>query len=117
MDASNPFVSRSVAALSIGMAYALSIWAFGTLNISLNTAKDLSARIVASLAIGPEAFTYKSASWVGTLVNIPAFLVAKVVYDVIFKDSRRQVELGFAKIEESISPLEYSTSSEHKESV
>ncbi|CCG83627.1 protein of unknown function [Taphrina deformans PYCC 5710] len=118
MDTSNPYISRPVAAFSVGMAYALSIWAFGTLNISLNTAKDFSARIVASMVIGPGAFTYKSASWVGTLVNTPAFVAAKVFYDVIFKDSKRQVELGLAKLEEPIlQPFEYSTNTDHKDCV
>lgn len=118
MDQSNPFLSTPVAAICIGLTYGLAIWSFGSLNISLNTAKDLSGRVIAAMVVGRDAFTYKSASWVGTLVNIPAIFFASVVYDIVFKDSQKQVDLGFATVKsESSPPIEFSTGLNHKESV
>lgn len=50
--------------------------AFASITISTNLARDLGTRMVAAIFLDTSAFTYKSYSWIGILVNVPATLFA-----------------------------------------
>lgn len=118
MDESNPFLSLHTAPVLIGMIYTLAIWSFGNLNIGLNTAKDFPGRIIAASVIGRDAFTNKSTAWIGTLVNIPALMLAAVFYEVVFKDSQKLIDMGLARQQDSdLQPIGNPPVAEHFETV
>lgn len=93
LDPANPFVSPAGAPFTIGLAYTTMVVAFATVTISTNLARDLGTRMVAAgktiithregiyanhhqAFLSTAAFTYKSYSWIGILVNVPATLFA-----------------------------------------
>lgn len=72
LDPSNPFINFSAIPGVLGAAYASMIWAFGSLALSTNFARDLGTRIVAAMFYGGQAFTYRGYAPIALFVNIPA---------------------------------------------
>lgn len=94
LDPANPFVSPSGAPFTIGLAYTAMVIAFAEITISTNLARDLGTRMVAAAFLSTAAFTYKSYSWIGILVNVPATVFAVAYYEFIFKDTMQHIEAG-----------------------
>ena len=94
LDPANPFVSPSGAPFVIGFAYTAMVVAFAFVTISTNLARDLGTRMVAAAFLSTEAFTYKSYSWIGILVNVPATVFAVSYYEFFFKDTMQHIESG-----------------------
>jgi hypothetical protein len=74
------------------------VWGFAFETISTNLARDLGTRIVAAIFYGGDAFN--SYSPIAILVNIPATIFATCVYELILRDSFRQIAGGHRKHEE-----------------
>lgn len=87
LDTANPFVAPSSAPFTIGLSYAMMIWAFSPLTISTNTARDLGARCLAAAFYGKEVFSFGNVAWIYILVNIAASVFAALLYELVFKDS------------------------------
>ena len=97
VDPANPFQTPVSLTYTIGTAYAVMIWGFGSQALSLNTARDLGTRIVAAIFFGKEAFTYKKFCWIPILVNLPAYVFGVGFYEYVFRDSLRSIDAGHAK--------------------
>lgn len=87
IDPANPFKTPVSLTYTIGVAYAIVIWAFGSQALSLNTARDLGTRIVAAIFFGKEAFTAYNFAWIPILVNLPAYILGAGLYEYAFRDS------------------------------
>ncbi|KAJ7257194.1 aquaporin-like protein [Mycena haematopus] len=100
VDPSNVLVPPSMAPVIIALAYAAAIWGFAANGLSANTARDLGGRLAAMTIWGKEAYwklTLLSAAGdkgyaaIAALTNIPATLLAFIVYELMFVDSDRVV--------------------------
>lgn len=96
LDPANPFIRPSCIPLVLGAAYASMIWAFGSLALSTNLARDLGTRVVAAMFYGGEAFTYRGYAPIAMFVNIPATLLATAFYEVVMRDSLAVIGRGEA---------------------
>lgn len=94
LDPANPFVSPAGAPFTIGLAYTTMVVAFANITISTNLARDLGTRMVAAAFLSTSAFSYKSYSWIGILVNVPATVFAVTYYEFIFKDTMTHISEG-----------------------
>ncbi|PPQ66558.1 hypothetical protein CVT24_007123 [Panaeolus cyanescens] len=90
LDPSSYLMSPMVAPWVISLAYACAIWGFATPGISLNAARDVGARFLALTVWGTKAGGGSYAA-ITALTNIPATLLAVVVYEVFLVDSDRVV--------------------------
>lgn len=92
IDHSNPFMTPSMAPWAIGLSYAVMVWGFADVTISLNLARDSGTRIVAAIFYGSDAFNrYTPIAW---LVNIPATFLATTYYEIVIRDSLKLVAIG-----------------------
>lgn len=96
LDPSNPFIRPNCIPLVLGAAYASMIWAFGSLALSTNLARDLGTRIVAAMLYGGQAFTYRGYAPIAMFVNIPATLLATAFYEAVMRDSLAVIGKGEA---------------------
>ncbi|KAK4500964.1 hypothetical protein PRZ48_006770 [Zasmidium cellare] len=94
VDLSNPFSTPVSLPYTVGLAFAVIIWGFGSQSLSMNSARDLGPRIVTAIFFGSEAFTYKHFAWIPILVNIPGYLLGAGFYEYVFRDSARSVQMG-----------------------
>ena len=99
IDPANPFKTPASLTWTIGSAYALVIWGFGSQALSLNTARDLGTRIVAAIFFGGDAFTNYNFCWIPLLVNLPAYILGAGFYEYFFRDSLQSIGLGHAEHE------------------
>ncbi|KAF9048738.1 aquaporin-like protein [Panaeolus papilionaceus] len=90
LDPSSYMMSPMVAPWVISIAYACAIWGFATPGISLNAARDLGARFLALTVWGLPAGGGSYAA-ITALTNIPATLLAVLVYEIFLVDSDRVV--------------------------
>lgn len=97
IDPTNPFQTPVSLTYTIGISYALMIWGFGSQALSMNSARDLGTRIVAAIFFGKEAFTYLNFSWIPTLVNLPAYILAAGFYEYMFRDCLKNIGIGHEK--------------------
>ncbi|KAF8515769.1 putative aquaporin 2 [Hysterangium stoloniferum] len=88
MDPTNFFVPPAAAPFVIGLAYAAVIWDFSPGALAANTARDVGARLMAITIWGTKANGGAYAA-IAALTNIPATLLASLVYELIFTDSSR----------------------------
>jgi len=88
MDPTNLFVPPPAAPWVVGFAYSAIIWAFAPGALSANTARDLGGRFMALTIWGKSATGGKYAA-IAAITNIPATLLATLVYELIFVDSSR----------------------------
>ncbi|KAI9824841.1 MAG: hypothetical protein M1819_000793 [Sarea resinae] len=96
LDPANPFVGPTTIPLIIGFAFGNMGWAFGSLGLATNTAKDLGPRIVATWYYGHEAFTYKHYAWIPILTCYASSLFATTWYELIMRDSLLKISKGHA---------------------
>ncbi|CAK5263835.1 unnamed protein product [Mycena citricolor] len=90
-DASNVLVPPSTAPFIIAMAYAAAIWGFAAVGLSANAARDLGGRFAAMSIWGSAAAGNKGYAAIAALTNIPATILACLVYELVFVDSDRVV--------------------------
>lgn len=93
MDPTNFFVPPPVAPWLIGLAYGVMIWDFAPAALSANTARDVGARLMAITIWGTKANGGKYAA-ISALTNIPATLLATLVYEIVFTDSSRVLPMA-----------------------
>jgi len=91
VDPSNVFIPPSMAPVVISMAYAVAIWGFSAVGLSANSARDLGGRFAAMTIWGKDAVGIPGYAAIAALTNIPATLLACVVYELMFVDSDRVV--------------------------
>lgn len=100
LDPANPFITPGAIPPVLGAAYASMIWAFGSLALSTNLARDLGTRAVAAMIYGGRAFTYRGYAPIAMFVNVPATLLATAFYEVVMRDSLAVIGKGEARFEE-----------------
>ncbi|KAJ7473375.1 putative aquaporin 2 [Mycena latifolia] len=91
VDPSNVLVPPAAAPFIIAMAYAVAIWGFSAVGLSANTARDLGGRFAAMTIWGKDAAGPSNYAAVAALTNIPATILACIVYELMFVDSDRVV--------------------------
>lgn len=97
IDPANPFQTPVSLPYTIGLAYAVMVWGFGSQALALNTARDLGTRIVAAIFFGKEAFTSHNFCWIPILVNLPAYVFGFGFYQYVFRDSLQNIHAGHSK--------------------
>ncbi|KAJ6504442.1 putative aquaporin 2 [Mycena vulgaris] len=91
VDPSNALVPPTSAPFIIAMAYAVAIWGFSAIGLSANTARDLGGRFAAMTIWGKDAAGPSGYAAIAALTNIPATILACIVYELMFVDSDRVV--------------------------
>jgi len=90
LDPTSFMIPPVMAPFIIAAAYAGSIWGYAAPAISLNSARDIGCRLFA-LTIWGKSAAGGSYAAIAALVNIPATLLAAVVYELFLVDSDRVV--------------------------
>ncbi|KAJ7862863.1 aquaporin-like protein [Mycena leptocephala] len=90
LDPTNTLMPPAVGPMIIALAYAVAIWSFSANGLAANAARDVGGRLVALTVWGKPAAggTYAA---LAALTNIPATLLACVVYELMLTDSDRVV--------------------------
>jgi len=90
IDPTNAMVPPSAVPFVISMAYAAAIWGFVPVGLAANAARDVGGRLAAISIYGTKASggTYAA---LAALTNIPATLLAILIYELFFRDSDRVV--------------------------
>ncbi|KAJ7736039.1 putative aquaporin 2 [Mycena maculata] len=91
VDPSNILIPPSSTPFVIGLAYAVAIWGFSAVGLSANAARDLGGRLAAMTIYGKEAAGTPGYAAIAALTNIPATILAAVVYELMFVDSDRVI--------------------------
>ncbi|KAJ7654288.1 putative aquaporin 2 [Mycena rosella] len=91
VDPSNVLVPPASAPFVIGMAYAVAIWGFSAIGLSANSARDLGGRFAALTIWGKDAVGIPGYAAIAALTNIPATILACIVYELMFVDSDRVI--------------------------
>ncbi|KAJ6479890.1 aquaporin-like protein [Mycena vitilis] len=91
VDPSNVLVPPSSAPMVIALAYAAAIWGFSAVGLAANTARDLGGRFAAMTIWGSAAAGPSGYAAIAALTNIPATILAAIVYELMFTDSDRVV--------------------------
>jgi len=92
VDPTNVFIPPVAAPFIIAMAYAVAIWGFSAVGLSANAARDLGGRFAAMTIWGKDAVgPSKAYPAIAALVNIPATILAFMVYQFMLTDSDRVV--------------------------
>jgi len=91
VDPSNILIPPAAAPFIIAMAYAVAIWGFSAVGLSANAARDLGGRFAAMTIWGKEASGPSGYAAIAALTNIPATILACIVYELMFVDSDRVV--------------------------
>ncbi|KAG2347741.1 aquaporin-like protein [Suillus weaverae] len=88
LDPTNQMVPPAAAPWLVGMAYAVAVWGFSPTAIAANTARDLGGRFMAMTIWGSAASggTYAA---VAALTNIPATVLAALVYELFLGSATR----------------------------
>ncbi|KAF8583721.1 aquaporin-like protein [Ramaria rubella] len=88
LDPTNYFVPPTASPWVIGFTYAAVIWGYAPAGLAANSARDLGGRFMAMTVWGKAASggTYAA---IAALTNIPAMLLATLVYELILTDSSR----------------------------
>ncbi|KAJ7290333.1 aquaporin-like protein [Mycena rebaudengoi] len=91
-DPSNVLIPPATAPFIIALAYAAAIWGFSAVGLSANTARDVPGRLAAMTIWGRGAVgNYKAYPAIAALTNIPATILAFIVYQIMLVDSDRVV--------------------------
>jgi len=91
LDPTNILVPPAMSTFIIAFSYAVAIWGFAVPGVSLNTARDVGARLAAMTIWGMEA-KGGPYSAISALVNIPATMLAAFIYEWFLVDSDRVVD-------------------------
>ncbi|KAJ6566893.1 aquaporin-like protein [Mycena capillaripes] len=95
VDPSNVLIPPAAAPLTIAMAYAAAIWGFSAIGLSANSARDLGGRLAAMTIWGKAAAGIPGYAAIAALTNIPATILACIVYELMFVDSDRGASIPF----------------------
>ncbi|KZO92023.1 aquaporin-like protein [Calocera viscosa TUFC12733] len=90
IDPTNFFAPPAAIPFIIGVTYATIIWGFSPIGLSANSARDIGSRIMVLCIWGSKAAGGPYAA-IAALTNIPATLLAAVVYDYVLRDTDRVV--------------------------
>ncbi|KAJ7114161.1 aquaporin-like protein [Mycena crocata] len=91
VDPTNVLIPPSAAPFIIAMAYAVAIWGFSAVGLAANTARDLGGRFAAMTIWGKDAAGPSGYAAIAALTNIPATILACIVYELMFVDSDRVI--------------------------
>ncbi|KAF8186498.1 aquaporin-like protein [Mycena galopus ATCC 62051] len=91
LDPSNAFIPPPMALVTIAIAYASAIWGFAPVGLAANSARDIAGRLAAMTIWGREAAGNPRYAAIAALTNIPATIMAYIVYELMFLDSDRAV--------------------------
>ncbi|KAI0041866.1 aquaporin-like protein [Auriscalpium vulgare] len=90
LDPTNLLAPPSLAPWFVGLAYAVGIWSYSPNALAANAARDVGGRLAVITIWGLKASGGRYAA-IAALTNIPATIVAYLVYEVLFVDSSRVV--------------------------
>jgi len=90
LDPTNYFAPPVLEPFLISFGYGVIIWGFGAPGLSLNTARDIGARLMAITIWGLPAVGGHYAI-MAALTNIPATLLAAWIYELFLTDSDRAI--------------------------
>ncbi|KAF8173199.1 putative aquaporin 2 [Mycena galopus ATCC 62051] len=88
LDPTNTLIPPAVGPMLISLAYAVAIWSFSANGLAANAARDVGGRLTALTVWGMPA-AGGSYAVIAALTNIPATLLAFVVYELMLSDSDR----------------------------
>jgi len=88
LDPTNFFAPPAAAPWIIGFAYGAAIWGFAPANMAANSARDVGSRLMVLTIWGKQASGGAYAA-IAALTNIPATILAVVVYEFFMVDSSR----------------------------
>ncbi|KAA1473088.1 aquaporin-like protein [Dentipellis sp. KUC8613] len=91
VDPTNHLVPPSSVPWVIGLSYTLAIWGFSPVGVILNGGRDIGGRLVAMSLWGLKASGGRFAA-IAALTNIPATILAYVVYEIFIADTARVVQ-------------------------
>ncbi|KAJ7907658.1 putative aquaporin 2 [Mycena leptocephala] len=91
VDPSNVLIPPAAAPFVIALAYAAAIWGFSGVGLAANAARDLGGRFAAMTIWGKDAVGVPGYAAIAALTNIPATILACIVYELMFVDSDRVV--------------------------
>ncbi|KAF7335690.1 Glycerol uptake [Mycena venus] len=90
LDPTNTLLPPAMGPVVISLAYAVAIWSFSANGLAANAARDLGGRLTALTVWGMPAAGGSYAA-IAALTNIPATLLACVVYELMLSDSDRVI--------------------------
>ncbi|KAJ7453388.1 putative aquaporin 2, partial [Mycena latifolia] len=90
LDPTNALIPPAAGPMVIALAYAVAIWSFSANGLAANAARDVGGRLAALTVWGMPAAGGSYAA-LAALTNIPATLLACVVYELLLSDSDRVV--------------------------
>jgi len=88
IDPTNILVPPAVGPWVISFSYAVAIWGFAPVGLAANSARDIGGRLAAVSVWGMKASGGKYAA-LAALTNIPAMLLAVLLYEFFLTDSSR----------------------------
>ncbi|KAJ6529688.1 aquaporin-like protein [Mycena capillaripes] len=97
LDPTNTLIPPAVGPMIISLAYAVAIWSFSANGLAANAARDLGGRFTALTVWGMPAAGGSYAA-IAALTNIPATLLAHVVYELMLTDSDRVVPAAHLEV-------------------
>jgi len=87
-DPTNFFVPPQASPWIVAFAYGVAVWGYAPGALAANSARDIGGRLMALTIWGLPAGGGKYAA-IAALTNIPATLMATLVYEIVFTDSSR----------------------------
>ncbi|TRM64676.1 putative aquaporin 2 [Schizophyllum amplum] len=90
IDPTNVFVPPPLAPILVGAVYAVCIWGYATPGLAANAARDVGGRLAAMTIWGMDASGGAYAA-IAALTNIPAMLLAYVMYELLLMDTDRVI--------------------------
>ncbi|KAJ7123263.1 putative aquaporin 2 [Mycena crocata] len=90
LDPTNTLMPPAVGPMVISLAYAVAIWSFSANGLAANAARDVGGRL-AALTVWGMPVAGGSYAALAALTNIPATLLACLVYELMLSDSDRVV--------------------------
>ncbi|KAJ7066318.1 aquaporin-like protein [Mycena amicta] len=97
LDPTNELIPPTLGAIIVSLAYASAIWSFGAVGLAANAARDVGGRL-AAMSIFGRAAAGGSYAALSALTNIPATLIAYVMYEFMLSDSDRVVPLAHLEV-------------------
>ncbi|KAJ7352075.1 aquaporin-like protein [Mycena albidolilacea] len=97
LDPTNTLLPPAVGPMVISLAYAVAIWSFSANGLAANAARDVGGRLAALTIWGMPAAGGSYAA-LAALTNIPATLLAYVLYELMLTDSDRVVPAAHVEI-------------------
>ncbi|KAJ7063312.1 putative aquaporin 2 [Mycena amicta] len=100
LDPTNELIPPTLGAFVVALAYASAVWSFGVAGLAANAARDVGGRLAAMTIFGRAAAGGSYAA-LAALTNIPATLLAYVVYEFMLSDSDRVIPAAHLEVIEA----------------